>query len=177
MAVSACPHPAPTDCMLTKAGRTLRAGGHISVPFAMPAHSCMRYPGADGTQESMNEDRSQAYILSGQPPPPPHPGPHAPPSCRVMAVWMSTWAEFEGPPGAADAKSLGQAGEVRGLGGCLHCWQYLGERAELRAGGRWVRSRPTVRWLCQQSARTPLLPQWPHCSQPPGSLEEVPRPP
>lgn len=44
--------------------------------------------------------------------------------------------------------------------------------------GRWVRSRPVVRcWLCQQSARTLVLPQWPHCSQPPGSLEEVPRPP
>lgn len=118
---------------------------------------------------------SQAHILSRQSPPPPGPGPHAPASCRVRAVWMSTWAELEGPPGAAGARGLGQAGEGRGLGGRLGRWQYLGERAVRQAGRLWVRSR--LAGCASKSARTPVLPQWPHCSQPPGSLEEVPRPP
>lgn len=47
------------------------------------------------------------------PSPPPCPGPHAPAACRVLAVWMSSWAELEGPLGAAGALSLGQAGEAR----------------------------------------------------------------
>lgn len=82
--------------------------------------SCLRVPGL--TPETpfglpvFPAGGSQAHILSRQPLPPPCPGPHAPASCRVMAVWMSTWAELEGPPGAAGAKSLGQASEVRGLG-------------------------------------------------------------
>lgn len=36
-----------------------------------------------------------------------------------MAVWMSTWAELDSPLGAAGAKSLGQAGKVRVLEGCV----------------------------------------------------------
>ena len=54
-------------------------------------------------------------------------------------------------------------------------WQHLGrEPVGRRALGEVP---PLVRCLCQQPARTPQLPQWPHCSQPPGSLEEVPGPP
>lgn len=52
--------------------------------------SCLRVPGL--TPETpfglpvFPAGGSQAYILSHQPPPPPRPGPHAPASCRVMAV-------------------------------------------------------------------------------------------
>lgn len=99
--------------------------------------SCLRVPGLTPETPSglpvFPAGGSQAYILSRQPPPPPRPGPQAPASCRVMAGWMSTWAELEGPPDAAGARGLGQAGEVRGLGGCPCCWQYLGERAGRRA--------------------------------------------
>lgn len=70
-----------------------------------------------------------------QSPPPPSPGPQAPASCRVTAIWMSTWAELEGPPGAAGARGLGQAGGVRGQGGCVCRWRYLGEQAECRSLG------------------------------------------
>lgn len=107
-----------------------------------------------------------------QPPPPPRPGPQAPASCRVTAACVSMWAELEGPPGAAGARGLGRAGELRGPGGRVCRWWYLGER------GRWGRSRPVVRWRPVPAVcPTPGLPQWPHCSRPPGSLEEVPRPP
>lgn len=112
-----------------------------------------------------------------QSPPPPCPGPQAPASCRVTAIWMSTWAELEGPPGAAGARGLGQARRGEGAGRMCPPLAVPGGASRAAGGGRWVRSRPVVRRLCQQSARTLVLPQWPHCSQPPGSLEEVPRPP
>lgn len=49
-------------------------------------------------------------------PTPTRPGPHAPASCRVMAVWMSTWAELEGPPGASGAR-VGLGRREEGPGG------------------------------------------------------------
>lgn len=136
---------------------------------------CLRVPGLTpetpfGLPVSL-AGGSQAHILSHHPPPPPSPGPHAPASWRVTAAWMSAWAELEGPPGAASAKSLGQQARLGG-------WEDV-----CASGSTWGREQalgevpPRGAVAVPAVCGTPLLPQWPHCSQQPGSLEEVPRPP
>lgn len=78
--------------------------------------------------------------------------------CRHVNVDRARW-----PSRYCWCRELGQAGKARD-GGCVCLWQYLGQRAE--RGSQALGEVPSVVCrLCQQPARTPLLPQWPHCSQ------------